>query len=408
MRPLLITEVIIHCFCSGGWVAYNSHMNFGRKALLLLITPLFSLLLFATALDFGILHLAGGPTTVEKVLEDSGIYKNVIPHSLDNIKQTSGSGGQVSLSDPIVKNAANQALSPQVIQQSANQIIDGVYHWLDGRTTLPDFQVDLSGAKTTFATSVGKGAEQKAASLPVCPTGLSGLPDSFDAFSATCLPAGLTPAQAGANARDTILNGKDFLANPVITAASLKKTNSDQSVFADKQNLPKQFQRIKKTPIILAAVTILISGLIILLSSTRLGGLRKVGITLVVAGLAMLVFAWVLNWVVGTKLLPKLNINNAALAGDIKTLIRDVVQAVDKNYWYFGSLYAGLGLVAIGGTMLISRKSPKFKVARTGNTQTQLAESQSVPEPTAQSQPASPAQPAAPAKRVPKKQIKIQ
>lgn len=330
-------------------------MNFARKALIVLLAPLLSFLLFATALDFGIVHTAGHPASVKKIIADSGIYKTAVPAALDQAKTASGNGGEVSLTDPAVKAAATTTFTPQFLQTTTENVIDSVYRWLDGKTTVPDFNIDLTPQKATFADAIGQAAQTRAATLPRC----TSLPQSssFDAFSATCLPAGVTAAQAGDEAKASILSGKGFLENPVINAASVKSSGSNQSIFTDKlKNAPHQYQHAKKTPYILAVLAILVGTAIVFLSTNRRRGLRRVGIILAGVGIFMLIFAWALNYGVNQKALPKVKFDNAVMQADLKTLISDVVKAVDKNYWLFGIIYTVLGASAIGGPMLMDKR----------------------------------------------------
>lgn len=340
-------------------------MNFVRKALIVLLAPLLSLLLFATALDFGVVHTAGSPASIKKIIADSDIYKTAVSAALDQAKTASGSGSEVSLTDPAVKATAVTTFTPQFLQTTTENVIDSVYRWLDGKTSVPDFNIDLTPQKTVFGDAIGQTAQSRAATLPRC----TSLPRSFslDVFSATCLPPGVTPTQAGNEAKASILSGKGFLENPVINAASVKGSGSSQSIFTDKlKSVPKHYRLARKTPYILALLAILVGTAIVFLSTSRRRGLRRIGIILAGVGIFMLIFAWALNYGVNQKALPKVKFNNAVMQADLKTLISDVVKAVDKNYWLFGTIYVILGVATIGGPVLID-KCLKPVHAKTGD-----------------------------------------
>ena len=332
-------------------------MNFLRKSLLVILAPLLFLLLYAAALDFGVLTIAGQPTGVKKIIANSGVYQTIVPDALAQAKQASGSGAQIPLDQQVILNAAAQAFTPQVVQRSAETAIDGLYDWLNGKVAEPDFTIDLTPVKANFATAVGKAAEKQAAGLPACPAGVRS--DNFDPFSASCLPRGTTPAQVGIQAQNAIMSGSGFLEHPVITANSVK-TDTGQSIFSTKlSNLPKQFQRVKKTPYILSALAILSAVGIVFLSSSRVAGLKRAGTIFLSVGIFMLIFAWALNWGVNKEALPKLQFDNAVLQKDVKNLITSLSQSVDKNYWIFGSIYTALGVAAIAGSVVLSRHGAK-------------------------------------------------
>ena len=331
---------------------------------MVIITPIFILLLFVTAFDFGVVHTVGNSGNVKKILSDSGVYNSVVPDALAQAKSVTNGNNSIPLTNPAIQSAAQKAISPQVVQSSAENAIDGIYDWLDGKVPLPDFQIDLTTVKANFASYAAQAAESQAATLPVCTTAANY--SDFDAFNATCLPKGVTLDQVGTQVQNNLTNGKGFLEHPVITADSIKSKGTNQSIFASNnfQKIPKKYQMVKKTPYALGAVAVLLAVCIIFLSSTRRKGLRHVGVLLLIIGLFMLVFACGLNYAVNQKALPKLNgqLNNAVLEKDIKLLAKDITQSIDKNYWIFGGVYAALGAIAIG-TVIFTGRGKKTKAA---------------------------------------------
>ncbi len=330
-------------------------MNILRKTSLVLLVSLLSLFLFTFAIDTGIIKTAGSSAPIKKILSDSGIYSSVVSGLLDQAKTSGGDqGGGISLTDPSVKQSAENIFTPQFLQQNTEKILDSVFVWLNGKTVMPDFQIDLSGIKSQFAVEIGKLAEQQAASLPACTTTPSG---SFDAFTATCLPRNLTAAQAGTLAQNDINSGQGFLKDPIITASSVKVSGSNQSIFVDQlTNMPKVYQKVKATPVILGILSLLTALGVVFLSASRTKGLRRVGITLLAIGILLLILAWGLNWGVNQKALPELDMDNKVLQEKVRTLVSDITSTVDKTYWIFGGVYAGLGVLAIAGSMFISRR----------------------------------------------------
>jgi hypothetical protein len=324
-------------------------MQFMRRTLLVLFGALLLLLLFATAFDFGIYRVIGAPGPVKATLSDSGIYNSVVGSALDQAKTSSNGTSQVSLLDPAIKKAAEDSFSPQVVQTSSEEVIDGIYNWLNGKTSQPDFSVDLRSQKNDFAEKVGQAAKVKAATLPVC----TSVPATTDPFSATCLPPGVTPTQVGTQAKNDVLHGQGFLEHPNITADSIK-SGSGHSVFASGKlkDAPKRYQLAKKTPYILMVLTILTILAIIFLSPTRRKGLRRVGFTLAFAGVSMLAFAWALNRVVAQNVIPQISLDNKVFESNVRILASDVTHSIDRNYWIFAIAYLSTGIVVLLLTLL--------------------------------------------------------
>lgn len=326
-------------------------MQFVRKAALVVVVPLFSLVLFGLAADIGFVRVVTHPEKIKQILNDSGVYSSVVSGLLDQAKQVSSNNGDISLSNTLVRSAADQAITPTFLKQNTETFIDSVYRWLDGKSASPDFLIDLTSVKTQFADNVASNLQPQLAALPVCPAGTN--VQSFDAFNATCLPRGVTAAQAVANVKSDILNGKGFLDNPTITAKDLKSSDSNQSVFNDNlKDAPKAYQRAKSSPVILALLALLIAAAIIFLSPTRRSGFRRVGITLLSMGVFMVIFAWGLNQATN-KALPKLKLNNVVLQEKVKVLARDVVQEVDNTYYIVGAAYAVIGAGSLAGAMFL-------------------------------------------------------
>jgi hypothetical protein len=336
-------------------------MQFVRKLLLILLVPIFTLLLYATAVDVGFVRVAGSPSEIKKILNDSGIYSSVVPGLLDQSKQVSGGGGDVSLTNPTVKAAAVDTFTPQFVQKNTETVIDSVYRWLDGSTFEPDFSIDLTPIKASFAANAAKEVQTKLATLPACATAVA--PQDFDAINATCLPKGVDPATAAAKIQNNLSSGKGFLDHPIISASSIKNGDSGQSVFTSKnvKNVPKAYQAAKSTPAILGLLTLLLALAVVFLSPNLVKGLRRAGIILVGVGIFMLIFASGVTYGVNNQALPKLHLNNLVLEAKVRILLKDAVGQIETNYWEFGGAYLVLGALAIGASIYMNEHGAKEK-----------------------------------------------
>ncbi|HSW78637.1 MAG TPA: hypothetical protein VLF88_01285 [Candidatus Babeliales bacterium] len=334
-------------------------MDIIKKLGLILLTPLFVILLFATALDIGFVRSATHPATVKRLVAESGIYSSVVPSLLQKPQIITTQYGNISTSDPEIKQVANSVLSPIFIQQNAEMAIDNTYDWLDGKIAEPNFKIDLNGTKTLFANRIADVAQKRLSKLPRCTLAQSraiAQSGQYDAFNATCLPVGVSPTSVAEQIKTSLVNQKEFLKETNISPADIKNGNNNQSVFNDQlKDAPKQYQHLKKTPLILSLLTILTGVGIVFLSSTWLKGLKHAGIILLVVGLLMLVFAWGLNKGVSSQVVTKIKIDNAQMQKDVRLLIIDITQLVDKNYWVFGGLYTILGGAGIATAIIMNR-----------------------------------------------------
>ena len=336
-------------------------MDILKKIGLGILSPLFIVLLFATAFDIGFVRTATHPTTIKRLVAESGIYDSVIPSVLQQTKSIQTSVGTISASDPLIEKAANQSLTPQYIKQNTEAAIDSVYKWLDGDITQPDFKIDLAGPKASFADNVSVAVQQKLAGLPACTTAQNVLiaQNGYDAINATCLPRGITAASAAGLVKTDLINSQDFLDKTNLNASNINNSGNNQSVFESGKlkDAPKQYQRAKKTPIILTVMTILTGAGIVFLSSTWQKGLRHIGINLAIIGLLMLIFSYVLARAVDSSVVSKITVDNAVLQKDLRALATDIVQQIDKNYWFFGGLYTVLGVGSITAAEVYLRRA---------------------------------------------------
>ncbi len=334
-------------------------MHILRRMIVILLVILLPFLLLLTVNDFGLTKTFSNPTQIKKIVADSGLYKNIVSAVLNQAAKTSASNNNsVSLADSTVKSAATTILSPQFVQQSTENVIDGTFDWLNGKVSQPDFRIDLSSQKTEFASLVAKNAQQVASTLPRCTNAQSeaiySQGSNFDVFGAICLPAGTTPELVASNVQAQLVNNQNFLKNTLITANSLNKSgSSNQPIFTGKlKKAPMIYQWLKRTPLILSLLVVLMVSGVIFISNNRRKGLRLAGIVLTVMGVITLIYSWSVNYAVTKKILPKINISNLTIKTDVQSIAVRVTHTIDKYYWIFGVIYLALGVC----TIILARK----------------------------------------------------
>jgi hypothetical protein len=280
----------------------------------------------------------------------------------------------------MLRKAAATTFPPQFIKQNTETIIDSVYRWLDGKTPLPDFYIDLSSQKTTFAASVAQSVQQELAGLPACTK--TSMPPSFDALSATCLPPGVTPSAAAASLQSAILNGQGFLDNPIITADTIKASGDNQSIFADQlKNAPQYYHNAKVVPSILASLSVLATIAVIFLSKPRRSGMKKVGFILLTSGIFLLLTAWLASHITTDSIAPKISLDTNMVQTNARTIFVDLIRSINKSWWYFGAVYCVLGLLTIIATIFWPKQSASQPALETpAGKSEELESSQAVPD----------------------------
>lgn len=372
----------------------------------------FSLILFLS-LVAGVSSFAfnlsfGTPAKVKTWLAESKIYDSVVSAALNSSQDDGNSDGSVDMKDPVVQQAAKQAFSSQLLQQSANTFIDANYAWLNGKTSVPQFKIDLSVAKDDFATRVGKAVETHLAGLTVCTAQQQAqLQIPVNSLTVTCRPAVIDPKTEGARVTQEIKTS-DFLNNPVLTADNLNQNSNDPSAkayYVSASKAPQVFRLQQKSPIAFALLAILSATAIIFILVTRRKGWRRVGSVLLFTGILLSL----------TKIVADIGVNkieNMKLTGTLTQLeqprkyLLDAVEAqLTKTSLYFGIAFIVIALIIYGvlyKTREGSNKPKAPKPAPEAPLPTQDPFKQSPPARNTPPAPTPAAKPGAPAYKTPK------
>lgn len=265
---------------------------------------IFASLLFSTLLIFGICfgiqQVFSTPDSLKGALKDSGFYNGAIKDGLSQAqkeqqKEPNQSGeakDEIPLDQPGVQEVIQNAASPAFLQTQTEKSLDAVYSWLQGKTPTLDFAVDLQDVKTRLADGLSTYVQQHLTSLPACASGAS--QNDIDPFNATCVPQGTNISEVAAKAKDQVTQG-DFLKDVQLTASSIK--TSDGKTLEEKlQKVPDIYKTVNWTIYAAGLLAILLALAVILLSSTRRAGLKRVAIIAIVVGAIVTILGWLTSF----------------------------------------------------------------------------------------------------------------
>lgn len=325
-------------------------MNGFRKGLVFVLCPLLFVALIGLAVSTSSNINLKNPQKLEGWLKSSKLYDNFIGNASSLAEKSTGDdqSGSVSLSDTAVVQAAQSAFTPAMLEENVNTFIESNYAWLQGKTDKPEFKIDLTDAKNTFAIKVGQYVTAYSANLPVCTPAQEAQAQAVDPLTAVCRPGAATPEQLGAKVTEEIKNGQ-FLSNSVITPENVnpdKEANASQPYYEKLSHLPKAYRLATNLPYILLGVIALTVLSLVLLSSSKRGGFKKTGWTLVVAGVVL----------VGAKFSSDIAFNqlhqrvfNNASIGQLQHSLTDFARSVEsaftKTEMYFGIAYLVLAII---------------------------------------------------------------
>ncbi len=292
-------------------------MQIGRRMAVSLLGSILALSLLGLVWTHVANATLRNQTTVKGWLNQSGIYDKLVTSVLDENSETPEESANVPLDDPRVREIANEAFNPAYVQQNVERVVDGVYGWLDGTTAEPSFSVDLNDAKQRLADGLGKYATERAASLPPCSAAESrqlAAEGSANVLSATCLPIGVTPEQAGAQLRDEVLANDTLVNNPVLNGGIKVERDGQSLSLTDVPELKavkSAYQFGAWLPYVFIGAVLASFAGVVFLSSTKRKGLTIAGIIVLVCGVIVGV-----NWFVLDRSVSWLNDRTNSLAGN--------------------------------------------------------------------------------------------
>lgn len=239
-----------------------------RKFLVFLAGTSVTFLLMSVAFTATV-ALTFTPANLKSWLNASDVYDTIVS---DIFKQSQdalaeGSGNPEIINQTAVREAAAKAFTPEFLQASTEQFIDGLVPWLEGRVALPTFQISVSDVKTAFAQNIGDFARNHYNSLPPCAPGQ--LPDTSDILSVPCKVKGISIDAEAQKIVNKVLDSKEFLPEPVLSAQTWTSSEGEnkKSVFENISYVPKIYQWSRIAPFVLGVLAIAALAVIIFLST---------------------------------------------------------------------------------------------------------------------------------------------
>lgn len=266
-----------------------------------LIVAFLSLILFfalldgvlATSIDIAVSH----PAKLEIWLNQSGLYSSFIDTAIKQANTGGNSGNQgVAISDPEVQQAIESAFSPNVIQKDITIFLNSNYAWLEGKTSIPTFTINLTPAKQAFASQVGQEVTSHLEGLPICtPAQTMAAAQTTDPLALNCRPVTLNPTEAGLQTAQQLDSAAGFLSNPIITQNTFSPQGNlvHEAYYKQFSIAPKVYQLATKIPLALAGLALICIIGIFLISPVKRRGLRRLMYVFLEVGLLLIAVKFV-------------------------------------------------------------------------------------------------------------------
>lgn len=341
-------------------------MQILRKIFLILFVPLLLILLPLQAVSWTIGQTVMERTIIKSWLKEGAVYDNIIEtvskianESMNQSDPNINQQQDKSMPDvSTIATAAKKALPANVLQDNTEQVLDGAYDWLEGKTPTIKLNLNLDDEKKNFLAALQEQGVARTASLPSCPLGTDST--DFDPFTAQCLPANVNSVEATQKIISKLSTDESFFPDTNITGEDLKVDGGQKLFESAFSYIPGNFQLAKKSTLIISVIVAVLSLLIIFLGKTRKTGFKILAWIYGLSAIGPLALALANKSL--SNLLVKQVTTNTSDTKDTTQLISPLINVVSNNLlkWQlvFGLIYLGVTIVCIILALVI-RKSPK-------------------------------------------------
>ncbi len=301
--------------------------------------------------------MLGQPDYIKKTLRDSGIYNTVVQDVLKQKSSDLSSSIGLSADQPQVQNILTKAITPTLLQDQAEKVIDNSFSWMQGETNSAGTTLDLSSAKQQIADNIGTYTTQYLQSLPACAPGT--LPNTTDPLQINCRPAGYDVTAAANEVKAKVL-GSDAFQNNNITLGG-QQTSGNNALSNQFQGGPRMYQGIELAVYAQAVLAVLsLAGLILLSPSWRLG-IRRVGVIALWTGIVNAGLAWLSSFAM--HMVAKKLAQTAFGGQPLQQKLAEIAEVIvdDIRAWW---LCYGIILVVLGIVLLVTYRLTRPSAAK--------------------------------------------
>lgn len=308
--------------------------------------------LVALAVVTSMMIVFGNPVAIKQAISSSGAYDKVIGGVLDQTDLNFViDSSQTTLAIPRQElfAAAKSTLTPAVLKDATEQVVDGIYAWLQGKTPEPNFRIDLTAERQKFIKALADSAAARARQLPACNLQMlqelvNRIPNPWDL---PCVPPGYDISTLRDKAVAEITRNGEFLKDPVITAEDFPKDGTGKSVFQTASDAPKFFGWFLIAPWIIAFLTLLSAGGLLLLHDNKRRAFRSIAVAMLGSGISLLVITAIYSLAFKQGFQLGGSDDSNVFQQPMLEAIRHLQNAVSDKLVWFGATYTIVGLLSL-------------------------------------------------------------
>ncbi len=241
----------------------------------------FRVSLFGFALILGFVLTFGSSDSLKTAVSESGLYESPLTNLMNlgeiTDQENKPEQAEISIDDPIVQNAIATAFPGTKKQMIVEEIIDGSYVWLNGRSEYPAFSIDISEEKSLIIQTLADDTYSRIETLPNCTIAqLQELNKEFDPFTIPCRPP-INLEGEKQKLIDEYSTNEAILSDTTFDGEELFKEGERHDSTNNAKYIPVVFGAVMRSPYFFAGVAIVSIIGVLLLADTRTKGIHKLG-----------------------------------------------------------------------------------------------------------------------------------
>lgn len=229
----------------------------------------------------------GSSNNLKNSIAESGVYDSFVPSIISaNIEQQTSESSSIPLEDPEIQKIINEIFNPKLLQSSADNVVDGVYAWLDGSAESLKFEIDFSRQRLGLIDKLSTYSALRLKGLPPC--SVEEL-QTENVFRLECQPPGFYESLVKNQVSNDLTNS-DFLKDPVLTEKNLPIVKDGIPIDQKFHFAPTIFTILSNGIWIFSIIFILATSMYIYIRKPRRKGINAFSKDLLANGIMLLVF----------------------------------------------------------------------------------------------------------------------
>ncbi len=233
------------------------------------------------------------PETLKKSLDKGGVYKD-LPRIVTTLIKSNQKGSELSqlpLGEKQMESLIGGVFEPNWVKKNVEKVIDSGYLFLEGKTNIPRFTIDITDRKTILITELNTQIQNTIEELPVCspmqeaqiinnkvnPVEIGCWPSSIDKSKANQMGAQMGKQIEGQLNNNEMLKDGSFKSKDFI---KIKRTEAAK--------IQQAYLHFKKVPLYILSLIFVLSLIIFVIVPNMTNKLKTIGFIWIISNLILL------------------------------------------------------------------------------------------------------------------------